>query len=72
MYLAHRYAFHESRQSEIEDSWAVSSESHLNWPGNVRELLRAVEAARVLSEGPNVLPEHLPASLRNSKPGLLP
>ena len=39
-----------------------------NWPGNVRELLHAVEAALVLSEGSNVLPEHLPASLRNSKP----
>ena len=39
-----------------------------NWPGNVRELLHAVEAALVLCEGSNVLPEHLPASLRNSKP----
>jgi DNA-binding NtrC family response regulator len=38
------------------------------WPGNVRELLHVVEAALVLSEGSNVLPEHLPASLRNSKP----
>ena len=39
-----------------------------NWPGNVRELLHVVEAALVLSEGSQVLPEHLPASLRNSKP----
>jgi len=39
-----------------------------NWPGNVRELLHAVEAALVLCEGSQVLPEHLPASLRNSKP----
>ena len=39
-----------------------------NWPGNVRELLHVVEAALVLSEGSHVLPEHLPASLRNSKP----
>ena len=38
------------------------------WPGNVRELLHVVEAALVLSEGSNVLPEHLPASLRNLKP----
>ena len=34
------------------------------WPGNVRELLHVVEAALVLSEGSEVLPEHLPASLR--------
>ncbi len=36
-----------------------------NWPGNVRELLHVVEAALVLCEGSEVLPEHLPASLRN-------
>jgi len=39
-----------------------------NWPGNVRELLHVVEAALVFCEGSLVLPEHLPASLRNSKP----
>jgi DNA-binding NtrC family response regulator len=39
-----------------------------NWPGNVRELLHAVEAALVLCEGSQVLPEHLPTSLRNSNP----
>ncbi|HMK22055.1 MAG TPA: sigma-54 dependent transcriptional regulator [Terriglobales bacterium] len=37
-----------------------------NWPGNVRELLHVVEAALVLCEGSEVLPEHLPASLRNT------
>ncbi|HTT18901.1 MAG TPA: sigma-54 dependent transcriptional regulator [Candidatus Sulfotelmatobacter sp.] len=35
-----------------------------NWPGNVRELLHVVEAALVLCEGSQVLPGHLPASLR--------
>ena len=39
-----------------------------NWPGNVRELLHVVEAALVLCEGPEVLPEHLPSSLRNVEP----
>lgn len=34
------------------------------WPGNVRELLHVVEAAMVVSEGPEILLEHLPASLR--------
>jgi len=38
-----------------------------NWPGNVRELLHVVEAALVLCEGSCVLPEHLPAALRNTK-----
>ncbi|HVX67982.1 MAG TPA: sigma-54 dependent transcriptional regulator [Bryobacteraceae bacterium] len=31
-----------------------------HWPGNVRELRHAVEAAMVVSEGPEILPEHLP------------
>jgi DNA-binding NtrC family response regulator len=30
------------------------------WPGNVRELLHAVEAAMVVCEGDEILPEHLP------------
>ena len=30
-----------------------------DWPGNVRELLHVVEAATVVSEGPEIRPEHL-------------
>jgi DNA-binding NtrC family response regulator len=40
-----------------------------DWPGNVRELLHVVEAAMVLCEGACVLPEHLPATFRNSHIG---
>ena len=36
-----------------------------SWPGNVRELLHAVEAAVVVCEGREMLPEHLPIALRN-------
>jgi two-component system, NtrC family, response regulator HydG len=42
------------------------------WPGNVRELLHVVESALVFCEGSWVLPEHLPFSLRNSKPAQPP
>jgi DNA-binding NtrC family response regulator len=35
-----------------------------DWPGNVRELLHAVEAAMIVSDGPDIRPEHLPASVR--------
>jgi DNA-binding NtrC family response regulator len=37
-----------------------------NWPGNVRELKHAVEAAMVVCEGPEILPEHLPAAVRGT------
>ena len=41
------------------------------WPGNVRELLHVMEAAVVVCEGPEILPEHLPAALRQL-PGVGP
>jgi transcriptional regulator with PAS, ATPase and Fis domain len=34
------------------------------WSGNVRELLHVVEAAMVLCEGDEILPEHLPVAMR--------
>ena len=43
-----------------------------SWPGNVRELLHAVEAAVIVCEGAEVLPEHLPLSVRTSPPPPLP
>ncbi len=36
------------------------------WPGNVRELLHAIESAMVVCEGPEILPQHLPAPVRMS------
>jgi DNA-binding NtrC family response regulator len=41
-----------------------------DWPGNVRELLHVIEAAVVVCDGPDILPEHLPAHLRG--PGAAP
>lgn len=42
------------------------------WPGNVRELLHVLEAAMIVSEGDEIRPEHLPASLRAPAPGAPP
>ena len=36
------------------------------WPGNVRELRNAIERAVLLSQSELILPEHLPAKLRES------
>lgn len=38
------------------------------WPGNVRELAHAMEHARLLSQTDVILPEHLPASVRDAVP----
>ena len=43
-----------------------------DWPGNVRELLHVVEAAMIVCEGPEILPEHLPASIRESAAPVAP
>ena len=48
----------------LSDSALERLRAH-SWPGNVRELLHAVEAAVVVCEGRDVLPEHLPLSLHN-------
>ena len=39
------------------------------WPGNVRELRNVIERATLLSSGGLILPEHLPARVRESAPG---
>jgi DNA-binding NtrC family response regulator len=39
-----------------------------DWPGNVRELFHAIEAAVIVCDGAEILPEHLPAALRSSHP----
>jgi len=39
------------------------------WPGNVRELENVIERATILSEGPEILPSDLPASLREVPEG---
>lgn len=44
------------------------------WPGNVRELENTIERLAILAPGDTILPEHIPDSIRNSRPssGLIP
>ena len=37
-----------------------------DWPGNVRELRHAIEAAMIVCDGPEVQPEHLPATVQRT------
>jgi DNA-binding NtrC family response regulator len=39
-----------------------------NWPGNVRELENVIERAVILSPGEFIVPESMPANIRESKP----
>jgi DNA-binding NtrC family response regulator len=51
-------------------SLAPSTVAALNrhdWPGNVRELLHAIEASMVVCDGDQILPEHLPPTVRASR-----
>jgi len=43
-----------------------------SWPGNVRELRNAIERAVLLSQSELILPEHLPAKLRESVKSAVP
>jgi DNA-binding NtrC family response regulator len=52
---------------------ALAALQRYNWPGNVRELQNAVERAVLLSRGPEIAPEDLPAHLAAGQPvGLVP
>jgi len=53
---------------------ALAALERHDWPGNVRELLHVIESAMVVSDGPEVGPEHLPATVRGagSPPGAAP
>jgi DNA-binding NtrC family response regulator len=66
--LAHYFLFRFNRQLGI----AVQSISeaalevllHYDWPGNVRELQSVIREALIVSAGPSILPEFLPADIR--------
>ena len=57
--LNERYGFRRRIGSE-----ALELLRRHDWPGNVRELLHVIEAAMVVCDGSEILPEHLPAALR--------
>jgi DNA-binding NtrC family response regulator len=59
--LNERYGF----QREISPEAMEILRRH-PWPGNVRELLHVMEAAMVVGDGPQILPQHLPAAIRGA------
>jgi two-component system response regulator HydG len=64
--LANRFLAEFTRgRARLADATAAILE-HYPWPGNVRELRNAMERAALLSRGELILPEHLPARLREA------
>ena len=60
--LNERFGF----QKRIAETTLCVLRGH-DWPGNVRELSHAIEAAMVVCDGPEILPEHLPGPLREAR-----
>lgn len=55
--------------STLDEATIAVLERYL-WPGNVRELKNVIERALILEEGTTVLPDHLPAELRQGSRGI--
>jgi DNA-binding NtrC family response regulator len=47
---------------------AAAALQQYDWPGNVRELRHAIEAAMIVCEGDEILPEHLPPVVHRARP----
>jgi len=56
------YAERHKRPAQRIGQIAISALQEYDWPGNVRELQNVMERAVVLSEGPDICLEHLPAN----------
>ena len=76
--LARHFLEHFSRKHgrgvhELADE-TVSLMRSYAWPGNIRQLRNVVERALLVSEGPVLLPEHLPNEVRlgQARPGQAP
>ena len=67
--LAHYFLFRYSRQlgTSVQSISAEAMEllERYAWPGNVRELQSVIREALVVSAGPSILPEFLPAELHS-------
>ena len=65
--LAHYFLFRYNRQlgTSVQSISAEAMEllERYDWPGNVRELQSVIREALVVSAGPTILPEFLPAEL---------
>jgi len=71
--LAHYFLFRYNRQigTTVQSISPAALEllQNYDWPGNVRELQSIVRESLIVSAGPTILPEFLPAEVRRGLPG---
>jgi len=65
-----KYADEIGKEVRRIDDAAAKILIEYSWPGNVRELQNIIERAVLITEGPVLLAEHLPAGLKMSQPFL--
>lgn len=69
-YFLEKYADEIGKEVRMIDTAAAKILLDYHWPGNVRELQNIIERAVLITEGPALLAEHLPAGLRIAHPFL--
>ncbi|GAC1336041.1 MAG: sigma-54 dependent transcriptional regulator [Isosphaeraceae bacterium] len=67
-FFLRRYADQNRRDIRRVHPQALRFLCEYDWPGNVRELQNYLERAVVLSDGPELLPDHLPPQRRGESP----
>jgi two-component system NtrC family response regulator len=63
----HFLSFFESRENKqglLLSKEALQLMQHYSWNGNIRELRNVIERAVILTDGNNILPEHLPYEIQ--------
>jgi DNA-binding NtrC family response regulator len=63
-----KHTKHTSRKIEKVSDETIAILMNYSWPGNIRELENVIERAVILSKGPVINPEDLPASLISNYP----
>jgi len=66
--LLHRFSFQTNKNIQGFDDRTLKILKQYPFPGNVRELKNAIERAVTFCDGRVILPEHLPARIRESSP----
>ncbi|MBL0337059.1 MAG: sigma-54-dependent Fis family transcriptional regulator [Chitinophagaceae bacterium] len=63
-YFLEQFAIKENRKPVIVSQTAMQLLQQYDWKGNIRELKNTMERAAIMTEGTEILPEHLPYDIQ--------